>query len=392
VHRERVDLTIRSLFSDEDQQDVLVEKRQAESVLHDMMSAMGDDESLVYSSHAHLPHLSEGAGSSTVQPQRSNLLSTAAAESTLFDNAATLATRQHADRDLKLRADALAVVMLCLPAALTSLVFEAWPVPGNAHNTFALHILAAALKVFATRLESLTTITTPQARLRVRSMVNVSSSVVSPALVAEISGLRSLSLSPFDASGGARYPACLANYMSWHAVSATLTHLEIWNLRTSHADKATMLKFVEGFSSLQVLALRHFTLLTSGRQRIVGNQDSPELLWLEWAIAIRRLMPHASIIFTDTRVGDPPRNLPASALHWTMHEAIPQHSDIGFDREQRLMDDFPGFLPLWEAEDSDRGLQAAGERKDGGLVDAAMCSRWKQYSNVRRDQGEWTTM
>ena len=56
---------------------------------------------------------------------------------------------------------------------------------------------------------------------------------------------------------------------------------------------------------------------------------------------------------------------------------------IDSDREARLTQDFNDFIPLWEAEDSERGDQAKEARKDGKLVDLAMTSRWKTYANLR---------
>ncbi|TKA74727.1 hypothetical protein B0A55_04029, partial [Friedmanniomyces simplex] len=84
---------------------------------------------------------------------------------------------------------------------------------------------------------------------------------------------------------------------------------------------------------------------------------------------------------------------PPSALAWLMREAVPAgQADVDFQREERLQEDFESFQGLWEAEDGEVGVAAREHRLRVDLVDAAMCSRWRQFENVRKDKGEWETL
>jgi len=216
---------------------------------------------------------------------------------------------------------------------------------------------------------------------------------MSASLIAEVCGLRRLVLSQCaDLDNPADYGSRLEDYKCWHALGATLDRVEFWNTRALNQDLRTLLDVAQGFTSLKHLAFHRIVVHTRWNAFAGPPAAGPAITWLNYAVEIRRALPTVNIVFSDIRIDSAQTCLPESALRWLMNEAIPIGCSIGIDRAQRLTDDFQSFLPLWDAEDSHRGLQAAEERKDGQLVDAAMCSRWQQFSNVRRDQGEWTTI
>jgi len=338
-----------------------------------------------------------------------------------------------ADQRIKCRTDALATVMLCLPATVTEIMLESDGINdvGNAVlDLFSLYVLASALEVFNTRLEKLTVSanTRPSPSRRrgftltgpVTDEVRKSSSIITDDIVSGLTNVKKLTLSSPTSSFGVVEPGgphCDAREPSrWHALPAqTLTALEFSDVRMSEEDLDKLLKSAQHFAPLKKLVIRNLCLwMTSMRRRLMQQQmqaqgqpaTAPmvaELGWLRFLISLRRALPTTRFELADLHAerGVHRGSLPASALNWLLTEAVPPATErdiandmpvIDHQREVRLFEDFESFLPLWEAEDSVRGVQAAEQRKDGALVDAAMCSRWKLFANVRRDQGEWTTL
>lgn len=73
--------------------------------------------------------------------------------------------------------------------------------------------------------------------------------------------------------------------------------------------------------------------------------------------------------------------LPACAVAWIRDMAIPIGAVVDLERQDRLLEDFQSFLPMWIAEEEDdRGVMALKEwdRALGrNLCDAAMSTRWR---------------
>ena len=108
--------------------------------------------------------------------------------------------------------------------------------------------------------------------------------------------------------------------------------------------------------------------------------------WLNFLIDLRRQMPNVTFDLHELRNG-PAYWLSTSGLRWLLEQAVPTGCKLDFERETRLVEDFESFLPLWSAEDSERGEAAKEARNDalgGQLVDAAMSSRWRGLSAAFR--------
>ncbi|KAI7215432.1 hypothetical protein KC333_g5479 [Hortaea werneckii] len=321
----------------------------------------------------------------------------------------------HADRRRKRDVDALAVVMLCLPPTLNDITFEVGNGPEDAH-LFALHVFAAILEVYNTRLEALTIIGSTQESDAIGKVVTKSHILgLTNIKTLRLAGARSTKPSTHDT------PSDAANPERWHALRETtssLRTLEFWNVAfTVQFDVSSLLQTAANFPTVTNIALRNVMLCTLAenqrRLRALHAQtqglpssssnnynlqasSSPETNLLLLLITLRRMHPQTNLTFSDLWSNTQPlrSKLTPSALHWLQTEAVPVGASLDFEREQRLVEDFETFLPLWEAEDGGRGIEAKEDRmkRGGELADAAMCSRWRQTTNVARDRGEWLTM
>ncbi|KAI7159906.1 hypothetical protein KC349_g3869 [Hortaea werneckii] len=321
-----------------------------------------------------------------------------------------------ADRRRKRKVDALAVVMLCLPPTLSDITFEVGHAPDDVH-LFALHVFAATLEVYSTRLEGLTIIGSTQES-------DASGRVVTHSHIVDLTSIRTLRLAGARSTKPSTRdtPSDAANPECWHALRETtssLRTLEFWNVAfTVQFDVCTLLQTAANFPTVNSIALRNFMLCTLAenqrRLRALHAQSqglpsssssnnynlqassSPETNLLLLLITLRRMHPQTNLSFSDLWSNTQPlrSKLTPSALHWLQTEAAPVGASLDFEREQRLVEDFETFLPLWEAEDGGRGTEAEEDRRKRGgeLADAAMCSRWRQSTNVARDRGEWLTM
>lgn len=317
-----------------------------------------------------------------------------------------------ADRRRKREVDALAVVMLCLPPTLSDITFEVGNAPDDTH-LFALHVFAAILEVYNTRLEALTIIGSTQ-ESDARGKIVTHSHIVGLTNIRtlRLAGGRSTKVSTGDT------PFDVANPECWHALrETTLRTLEFWNVAfTVQTDVRSLLQTAANFPPVNSIALRNVMLCTLAvnQRRLHAIQaqsqglpssssnynlqasSSPETNLLLLLITLRRMHPQTNLSFSDLWSDTQPlrSKLTPSALHWLHTEAVPVGARLDFEREQRLVEDFETFLPLWEAEDNGRGIEAREDRmkRGGELADAAMCSRWRQFTNVARDRGEWLTM
>ncbi|KAK5131738.1 hypothetical protein LTR08_000627 [Meristemomyces frigidus] len=323
---------------------------------------------------------------------------------------------QTGDEDLKRQIDALATVLLCLPAATTELIFETGMHGGvnSPDNIFALHVLATAMRVFGPSLERLTMILSTYTNAMRTSLhghmpapESVDGRIVSAPVIAHLTKLKTLVLSSTPDPRGITHFGSLKggtpNLERWLALPtlANLTTLNLWNIHATDAQSFGIANLFQPISALP--ALKHLTLtnlcLSARRplqlgQPAVHTTDTNELAWLHLLIALRRAAPAAAIALSNPHceVAQSHGALSRSAARWLALEAVPAGACVDEGREERLLADFASFLPLWAAEDGGRGRLAAEERESGELVDAALCSRSRQFANVRRDQGEWTTM
>lgn len=307
---------------------------------------------------------------------------------------------QPEDQQLKRQADALAVVMLCLPATVTALVIESCiqDTMESPANKVGMHVAAAAMEVFSTRLESLTVAISHHRTTAGRVREPPTPNTITLEIISKLTNLKALILSTTADPAGAVPVGLLQSDVQltdrWTSLPThTLSHLEIWNMTASTPDLAKLHDLAKALSPLQTIRLQNICISTVNA-RNMGQDDVRGRSWLGFLTSLRRSIPTAVILLGNLNTEHQFQRtaLSASALRWLATEAIPIGVVIDAQREERLFEDFESFLPLWEAEDSARGEQAAEQRKSGVLVDAAMCSRWKQFENVRKDRGEWTTM
>lgn len=306
----------------------------------------------------------------------------------------TTREQRRAQRDARVELDALMVVLLCLPSCVNSLAFETVHShrSDTLQNTFALHVAAAALRVFGHRLQRLTMITSPERMPHPRRNVNdprqpefySENSIITEDVLSHVTHVGTLILSDHHGNGNPRYREIDSDWqVRWHVLANILTQLELWNMQSHAVD---LLALVTGFTNLQSLTLKNLVLgAPPNPQHQPHRQAVDQLYWLAFFIELRRQMPTLKFRFGELKSwGEQLRMviLPKSALHWLTQEAVPEGSVIGFDRETRLTEDFESFLPLWYAEDGEPG-KLAKEKGHGKLVDDAMASRWKTFQNQR---------
>ncbi|KAI7168058.1 hypothetical protein KC343_g8986 [Hortaea werneckii] len=282
-----------------------------------------------------------------------------------------------ADRQRKREIDALAVVMLCLPPTLSDIVFEVGHAQDNAH-LFALHVFAAILEAYNTRLEALTIIGSTQ-------QSNAGAKVVTHSHIVDLSNIRILRLAgtrsrlTFDSCSDASNPEI---WLALRESTSDLRTLEFWNVAlTAQTDVCRLLHTAATFPSVERIALRNVTLVTLAeyRRRLYALHariqglpssssssssnyklhvcSSPETNLLLLLIKLRQMHPRTNLDFTNLRCNkDLLRSkLPPSALQWLQTEAVPVDTSVEFKRVKRLIEDFESFLPLWQAEDSRMG-------------------------------------
>lgn len=297
-----------------------------------------------------------------------------------LDSATATRTRRRWYRSRRLELDALVLVVLCLPACVNSLAFETIHNHRDEtlQNNFALHVAAMALGIFGDRLKRLTMITSPERKPHHRAVEDpeqqAENSIITDHVLGEIKQVGTLVLSDYHGDGNPRYREISTHWqVQWHVLARTVTHLELWNIQSMSAE---LVQLITGFTGLRSLAMENIMLRHSTPQLHHPPQtQTDQLFWLAFLIELRRQMPDLNLQLGELKSwGEQLRMviLPKSALQWFQIEAVPAGGVVGFDRETRLTEDFESFLPLWYAEDSERGKQAKEERKDGRLVDAAM--------------------
>lgn len=293
---------------------------------------------------------------------------------------------------LKLELDALVVVMLLLPATVTSVSFEAHP-RGRLdllRHAFALNVAARAIDVFGERLQHFSLITSPPQTPRYMragreySELDRESNILTNDVLNRMRKLKTLVISDQQSGGNHRLRGLTTEGQTqWHTLAHTLSTLELWNFEI---DSRELLRFVQGFDQLEKVAFENVALNDTQRNLMLPGAHRREIsrtVWLMFLIQLRREMPTVAIRLGRLKEHGKITPLSPSVVNWLTTEAIPTNSLVTYDRETRLVEDFGYFLDLWIADDGVRGEQAREARKDGRLVDAAMTSRWKTFANQR---------
>jgi hypothetical protein len=139
---------------------------------------------------------------------------------------------------------ALATVMLCLPPTITEIVYEASTQDDvfSWQNVFGSHTAAAALRIFAPRIEHVTATSTDRKMLSWRaSWNNLSRRVLdalTPEIIKDLTKLKSLVLAASVGESGQGLPrGCPSDYQlqRWTNLPApgSLKSLEFWNIQGS---------------------------------------------------------------------------------------------------------------------------------------------------------------
>jgi hypothetical protein len=214
--------------------------------------------------------------------------------------------------------------------------------------------------------------------------------IIAPATLVKLKSMQTLALDlNHTREGRIIHTEFLGHCSPWNAVADSLTSLELWNVYASSQD---IVQFIQHFTQLRRLALTNVNLRSRHLGRPIIQQPlnvqhsahESSTQWLSFLIELRRQIPLVMMELSRTPYIADTETIRESALRWIIHEAIPVGSKMDYERETRLLEDFESFLPLWDAEDSERGRSAAEARKDGKLVDAAMASRWRGLSRTRR--------
>ncbi|CAK3957765.1 hypothetical protein DOTSEDRAFT_68613 [Lecanosticta acicola] len=290
--------------------------------------------------------------------------------------------------------DALAIVMLCIPACTTTLVFKSLTnnVRMASRDRFAHRLLSTALRLLGDRLQDLTTVTTS-----VKNPLGMSRHQRQPRILAKsiedfdgITGeivqnlhLHRLSFALSDEAEmkPQTYPPDLfsAGYSRWHQAADNVRELNICYVR---AEARELLQLLKGFHSLQRLSFRDCVLRVQSNALPAPRQvrfEAQQNVWLLFAIELRQALQHVKIHMRDIRSHGEQAYLTPSTVAWLLSQAVPPGALIDADREERLMQDFGSFLPLWLAEDSERGAAAAEDwvNTRAALSDTAMSRRWR---------------
>lgn len=199
--------------------------------------------------------------------------------------------------------------------------------------------------------------------------------VISPELVSTLAPRRLVLAMGDTATGNIGNPSLTTICPDvWHSLRSVRT-LELRHMR---ADKAELLHLVRGFESLENLILCNIALrLPRGHPR---TDDMEVLIWLCFCMELRKNNSDANIKLSQVQGPKQDSMLPDCAVNWICDMAVPPGAVLDFEREDRLIEDYRSFLPLWAAESSDRGRSALREWDDilgRRLCDAAMSRRWR---------------
>ncbi|KAK5175331.1 uncharacterized protein LTR77_000469 [Saxophila tyrrhenica] len=276
--------------------------------------------------------------------------------------------RNKRHRNLRFQLDALTVIFLCLPPTAKSIVFDSAPAHhgGATQNQFATHVLAAAMDIFGSRLQSLTTITSDF------DGTDNWKTMLRPDICGKVQALKSLKI---DTNGKDRLMIKQATFLEdlhgWHALSDTLTHLALWHIA---GEPYRLVGLLKGFVHAKSLYLNGIKLNPD-----LNARESNLVAWPAFLINVRRQMPTLAIELRNVQDCEG-KALTDSAIAWLLKGAVPVGCEISPLREGKLLEDFQDFLLLWTVDDGKRGAQARKEWDESKLVDMALANRWRGQS------------
>ena len=245
---------------------------------------------------------------------------------------------------------------------------------------FALQLTSLTFKIYGGHLERVTMITGPMRSSLDFTQDEPSTEVQKKVLgdvLGDLDAVRYLTLTGNPNMN--RSGVAVQQLAYWHALANTITNLEIQSV---DGDSGAFTDYIGKFTNLQHLKLGQLNIISPRRLNRQAGQ-SHALTWLLFFIDLRRKLPDVEFSIHELGVGSR-FSIPTSGARWLLEEAVPKGTNLDFERETRLTEDFESFILLWAAEDSDRGRAAREARKDGKLVDMAMSSRWRGLYTGRR--------
>lgn len=284
-------------------------------------------------------------------------------------------------------------VMLCIPSCTSTVVFKTLPQSPSvaSRNRFALRLLSTALQLLGDRLEDLTLASTNGtshpglSRVQHANLGQTTEELdgITNEVIQDLE-LKRICFALGEALGNRKASRRfeINGFERWHRASNTVRELDICN---AHGDPREFLKFIKGFTSLRKVSIRQCELQVpytgGGQAGQLQREEAQKTIWLIFAIELRQALQHVEIKFDDVSTAGVAFDvsMSPSALKWVLTQAVPPGVLIDADRQERLMEDFVSFLPLWAAEDSERGTLAVFDwvKKRGPLSDAAMSRRWR---------------
>ena len=250
-------------------------------------------------------------------------------DSALFDEGREVATqsaqsswqsRRRRYRDLRLRLDALVLVILCLPVSLNALVFESLPTDrmDTLQHAFALQIVAMTMKIFSIRIQSITTLSAGSYPMRDEHGDLTETKILNSDIISNLQQVRELVLSSNHSPRHRSRSGDLHHgWKRWHTISANITSLSFCN--TDH-EPHELVELVKDFTSLQNLTMRQVVLQLPWNVTRQGNGPTGPAVWLTFLIELRRLVPSAAFHLHEIQDYRTQRMLPRSALRFLLEQ------------------------------------------------------------------------
>ncbi|KAF7186256.1 hypothetical protein HII31_12331 [Pseudocercospora fuligena] len=287
---------------------------------------------------------------------------------------------------------ALALVMLCIPPSINSLVIRILA-DGDVTDTkprFALCVAATAVEMLRDWLTDITFVASGTGESIGRGTPTSNgvygTKYFTPDAVGRTAVQHLTLASAEKMSLLSRSSRWLQQGLDcWISASDTIVALNLKNIATNLPDLAA---FIAKFTQLKHLRISNVVL--SPIQGHGHGQAGPEVqarIWLRLSIDVRRALPNTDIrlgrlcmpVYSSITGISRHEDLPPDAITW-LQKAVLGEKLLDADREERLLEDFDSFLPLWAAEaDLERGPKAVTEwdKMRGKLSDQAMSRRWR---------------
>lgn len=277
--------------------------------------------------------------------------------------------------------------MLCIPASTTKVIFKAHTqgLHNRDKNVYSHRLLSIVLDLLYDRLQDLTIISNESVRRLGMSRQQLASNEPDifdhgwiPSDVIQKLAPKRLTFAVNDEYTFGKESTSFVHrgFERWVQLSPSVRELDI---RYTQGELQELLQFVKSFDSLQTIRFRD--CIINVHSQVPGPQTRAfeQHIWLSFAIEIRKALPSTKIELSNCYRPVLKDKLPKTAVHWILTQAVPEGALIDTEREDRLVEDFISFLPMWWVEDGPRGNQAMEEwKKQRALLsDQAMSRRWR---------------